>query len=226
MFSIPFRYVQLTTYVLVVGIGATIAVSWMHAERREIVTQKLEEHFVDSRTLLVSLSQFTARNDAPDDIKALVRDCPSRSEYETMLNSLVNTFPTRDIERATALYDACGDFFALRKRLMILRMESVAADMTVYADLYTAYTKSAQYQEYMLSAWKPLLTMEAERTALLSEQVVLQGTIIRSLSERNKQQLDTYLLRAQEIAESLDVKARQIDELRKAELEQWESLVL
>ncbi len=191
MFSIPQRYIQFTGYMLVVAITTAIALSSFHAGQKALVVSALEERFVGAHTTLLELTEFTARNDATTDIKSLTRDCPLRAEYEAMLSTLHNNLSLSEIQRATNLYDACGDFFALRKRLMVMRMESVFRDMTTYADLYATYTKSTKYQDYLLSAWKPILAMEAERAHLLSEQVVLQGTIIRSLPGRQKQQLDT-----------------------------------
>ncbi len=226
MFSIPYRYIRLTGYAIVLAILASVFLSATHARQKATVTRALEDHFSLSRSTLLSLAEFTARNDAPKEIEDLIRDCPVRAEYETMLNNLHSNLSASEIQRATGLYDACGDFFALRKRLVVMRMQSVFAELVAYADLYEAYTQSDRYTGYLRTAWKPIIDREVERKDLLSEQVALQGVLIRSLSARQKQELETRLLHAQEIAESLDVKAQQLEELRKGEASHWSSLAL
>lgn len=226
MFRIPQRYVQITGYAIVIMVIGTSLLSWIHARQRATVVNLIETHFASSRETLLSLTELTVRNDVTDEIKVVARDCPMRAEYETVLNTLHNDIPLATIQHAEGLYNACGDFFALRKRLMVMHMQTVFTELTTYADLYKAYTHSTRYHEYLTAVWKPIINGEVERKNLLTEQVVLQGSIISALPERQKQGIKTHLLRAQEIAESLDVKAYQLEDLRKAESAYWHSLSL
>ena len=224
MFSIPPKYFYVTVYALLLGVLGSVFLSVTNTNQKTLVTQSLVEHIASSRSTLTSLTTLTSRNDADEEIKGILKDCPMRGEYETMLSHL-NSLSAFQMQQAVGLYDACGDFYALRKRLMVTKVQSALESMTVFIDMYKEYTHSSRYDSY-LATWKPILAMEIERKELLSEQTVLQGDIMRNLAKGTVSQVQTQILRAQEIEQSLDVKARQLEDLQKTESSRWDALSL
>jgi DNA anti-recombination protein RmuC len=58
-----------------------------------------------------TLADLTDRNGADESISRIVADCPRRSEYESLLNSLA-TLQKRDLIAIQNLHESCGSFYA------------------------------------------------------------------------------------------------------------------
>lgn len=173
------------------------------------LTQSAEKHAAS----LARLATITDNNEADEYTSDILRDCPQRAEFESLLSGL-GTASKRDLIATQQLFESCGSFYAERKALMVGRMEDeyraleeATSLLTILGDLDVATRKSLRLAE--------LIELERTRSALLTEQVLIQENIISALiSDAGMAVVQTHVDRAHEVNKSLTILDAQIDELR------------
>jgi hypothetical protein len=221
MFTIPRRHI-IEGLVLIAFSGLVVlGVAYENARDRAAFYGTVRSEFGDIRDRLHELAELTARNDADDTVSRAAVDCGERAQYEEALDRL-NDAHTADLNGLAVLHASCGDFFALRKRLMVHQMELATSELERYAALLEA--ESAESQE-LIGAWKDIIGGEGKRRDLLDEQVALQGRIIDALRRGDRAATAPLALRAKELAEELAVTHQEIENLRAAESLLWQRYI-
>lgn len=219
------KYVSMAVGFCVCIIAAAAFLSWSLDVKKQEVLRLLEERIVFLRESLQKDALATEKNQADPLTESLLKDCTDRAAYEQALSRLNAALSRSELTHALTLYNACGDFFALRKRIMASKMKTSLAELTNVEHMYRTYGDSSRYAA-LLSAWETIVRGETDRANLLSAQVELQGDIIRLLLVDQKADLRDLLTRAQDISQRLDVQSIEIVDQRKKESELWEEFSL
>jgi len=167
------------------------------------------------RTLVADLATITDSNGADEITAAVISDCPNRIEFENYLGRL-NSLSKKDLLTTQQLFNSCGSFYAERKALMVSRLEreyAVLVDnitlLEALHDVDAATRKTLRFKE--------LIDFEKNRSSSLTDQTRIQSEIISLLiagSSGANARITVLLDQAQEIAQSLGVLNKQIDDLR------------
>ena len=179
----------------------------MEAEVHTMLTEELE--------YMRTLAEITDQNGADDITEIIISDCPRRSEYEELLNSLA-TLTKRDLIAVQTLRESCGSFYSERKALMVSKLER---EFTQYTKLLTllATLTERDIELYHEKEWEEIVSLEKSRSTALRDQERLQSEIITALiSGESVQsvQVTTLARDAQDINELLVVYNQRIDEIR------------
>lgn len=218
MFAMPRRYAIEVLTMIALATLLVAAVSFEWSRQRAALYSAAGSSFGEVRDRLHVLSELTSRNDAHDAAMRIVTDCPERTLYEAALEKLASASPA-DLASTAALHDACGDFFALRKRVMVREMELAHAELGQLAVLLNG---AGDRPLAVVDSWDAIIKGESKRRDLLNEQVDLQERIIEALRNRDRKATEPLSLRAKEIAEELAVTHQEIQNLRSAEISIWE----
>lgn len=190
---------------------------WLvHFNQRELEAS-LRDALVAKEVRLLELAQITDRNGADDVVTQIIADCSRRSEFESLLVRL-GDLNEKDLLVLQNLEDACGGFYAERKALMVSKLEQ---EFQSYSEIvkFLLLLTSHDSDSYQVAEWNVLVTLERERSDLLTEQRSIQKEIITALIQGSSVQSSRVrdLVRdAQEIGELLTVHDRKIDEKRGA----------
>lgn len=196
------------------------ALSWFVAIKKDVVLHTILERIYTLHESLLQTTNLTRNNQADSETEGIIKDCDRRAEYEHTLSRLSAGLSAIEMRQALGLYDACGDFFALRKRIMVLKMQMFFDELSVSAQMYQEYSGSLRYEQ-LIAKWKLILAAETDRAQLLSKQTELQGEIIKTLSENPSADLRDKLNQAQDIAQQLDVQYTEVEARKKEESEAW-----
>ncbi len=217
MFFIPKRYL-LEALVILTFVSVCVMVAGAYATKKQrLVERMLVREIVATHENLKGVSGLTESNGVDEEVALVLKECALQDVYEQAVGRLPSS--TRvELERTKSLFYACGDHFALRKRLMVEKLKEHVADFSTYISWYGDVSGKSDYQE-LVSLWRDMVSLEQERANLLSEQVVLQGVIIDGFLE--KKTIKEELRRAEEIQQFLEVKYQQVQELKAREAEVW-----
>lgn len=199
----------------------TILLSWHHDRSRDALIADVRTEIARTRGILVSLASVTARNDLDPAAGTIIIDCPERNRYEEAMSKL-DSLKGAALSEASHLFSACGDHYALRKRLMASRLFIHNEEFKAKIALLEHYVDAPEYVA-LSESWEVIAEAEKQRGELLTAQVALQRTIIDSLiaGERN---VASGLESAQEIAERLSVLDKQLEVMRNEEATRWAEL--
>ncbi len=193
-----------------VVIGAVVS----HYNQRELETIIMVS-LEGKRAYLHELALITDSNGADEAIGRIVVDCGRRSEFESLLISLA-TLSKKELVTLQGLFESCGSFYAERKALMVEKLERELESYTEYLSLLAILTtnKRSIYEE---TKWVELVSLEKERSTLLTDQMVLQEKIISALisgATVGGKEVGALVGEAQGVGDLLMVAGQKIDALR------------
>jgi hypothetical protein len=184
-------------------------------ESQEKVEESLLTLVNEKSAHLAELALITDRNGADEIAERIIADCTRREEYESYLIRL-GSLSKQELVTMQNLFENCGSFYAERKALMVSRLaheyESYAEYVALLAEL-----RDVTVQKSNQEIFSEIVTLETERSTLLTEQAVIQEDIITHLiSGKTAQSIEvtTLVQEAQQIAELLTVQDKRVDVLR------------
>ncbi len=210
-------------FFLLLGGIVLVVLSTVHAQKKRDVLHTIEEHIDSVRSVLVVALQTTSSNDVDPDVNALIKDCQRRDAFDAELGRL-NTLTTTELRTLTGLFDACGDYFSVRKKLMVYKIDFLIDAMHTDVEYIAQYADGTKYSA-LAKLWSDIGAQERHRSELLGEQVTLQGTIIEKLLARDQPSLKTLVERAQDIGQQLQVLQVEIQNLVDREASLWSTVV-
>lgn len=212
----------LGTHLFIASLAVCIAIFFVGTAWYINHTQRAFEHEVERRMsaqidTIKTLATLTDNNGADALTERIIADCPKRQEFESFLVRL-NTLSEKDVLLTQQLFDSCGAFYAERKALMVSRLEREYEVFVAYAELLEIL-RDLTAVEKALFGWKDIVELEKSRSTLLNDQVTLQSQIITVLLTGGQNQkvyttVDTLLKDAGEVAQSLSVLDKQVEEKR------------
>jgi hypothetical protein len=178
----------------------------------------LKVKIAEQKTTLATLAEVTDRDGADSVVERIIKDCnaDSRARFDTQLSRLQNLTRSELLE-VEQLFEACGNFFAERKAVMVARLTRELSVYTSFIDVLKSLRKSEDTSVYTIDGWEELVALEAERSELSSKLVDIQGTIIRELKAGTTVQADSLqsiLVEGQRTRESLLLVSEKIDMVR------------
>jgi len=206
--------VLLSVFLLIVG-AAIIIGSLVSSYNQNQLEKYIHSQLDTQREEMYKLAELTDGNSADEIVRALVKDCGNRDEYETLLNKL-NTLQKKDLLLLQSLSDSCGNFYTQQKSLMTMRFER---ELQNYLQLLETLSvlDSDGLVEYEADTWIELVELEKTRSDLLEEQSALQIEIINNLIQGVSVNSDTILILvkdAQHAQDLLSVLGKRIDNIR------------
>jgi hypothetical protein len=163
---------------------------------------------------LQKLAVLTDQNGADAVTERVIRDCPRRPEFESLLNTL-STASKKQLIDVQQLFESCGAFFAERKALMVVGLEREYAALE-NALVLLKELRELSPQEQTLGKWADLIELEQTKSDNLTEQTTIQAEIISVLIEKDRfdPRIAELMRRAQAINESLNTTDKMIDAVR------------
>ena len=152
------------------------------------------------------------------EVEKIITDCSSenRNRFDTQLSNLPKLRGQELVEMET-LFNTCGNFFAERKAVMVLRLQSeYEVYNTLVSILATIDVRKATLTNDV-AVWKELIALEMKRSELTTSLVKIQGTIIHSLKEKTPLSSDAMqatLVEGQKTKDALIALSAQIDTVR------------
>ncbi len=201
---------------LIIGVAVITGAMVSHYNTRElesIVRNDLEHQ----RSYLYELAVLTDSNGADEAIGRIIVDCPRRTEFETLLISL-GTLPKKELVTLQGLFESCGSFYEARKALMVEKLERELKNYTELLKLLQILTTN-NIDVYEESKWTQLVSLENERSTLLTDQMILQEKIISALisgASVGGKEVSALVGEAQGVGELLMVAGQKIDSLRQS----------
>lgn len=208
------QHFQVAMHLGLIVIAILIGVYVSH-ESQEKVEESLLTLVNEKSAHLAELALITDRNGADEIAERIIADCTRREEYESYLIRL-GSLSKQELVTMQNLFENCGSFYAERKALMVSRLaheyESYAEYVALLAEL-----RDVTVQKSNQEIFSEIVTLETERSTLLTEQAVIQEDIITHLiSGKTAQSIEvtTLVQEAQQIAELLTVQDKRVDVLR------------
>lgn len=206
------RSVALIAVVILIAGAVSL---WAIKEEQIKLAANLEARIQEQQKVVADIALQTDGNGADEDVSAIIHDCRSRDEFESLLVRL-DSLSRIEMGRVLELFDACGDFFSVTKAVMVSKLDREFQLLIDFNELYTELTGETTYLSD-IERWRQVVELEMERSDLLAEQVTIQGAIITDLQSGVRPQdevITNRINRAQEIAELLLVTNQRIDTLR------------
>jgi hypothetical protein len=169
-------------------------------------------------TTLTSIAEVTDRNGADAVVTAIIRDCQleDRQRFDELLSSL-QALNNKELSEVDNLFNACGDFYAQRKALMVARLSREFEVYEDYVVLLQVVDSREKTIEYPVEKWSQLVSFEKERSELSSELVSIQKDIIDALINgvsADAVSMKEKVAQAQEVKDNLSLLGVKIDALR------------
>lgn len=182
------------TFSLFVFLVFLAASTYMRFERDNYALQTRVK-IAEQETTLAAIAELVNRDGADAVVEQIILDCSpqNRERFDTLLSNLAELHGTQLVE-VEQLFNACGNFFAERKAVMVARLER---EYEVYKDLIEILAladKKAGTVAYDVGLWGELVSLEKERSTLSSQLVDLQGRIITSLLDGESVESDAMQL--------------------------------
>jgi len=205
--------------ILVVILGLTVLAAIQIADQRTATYQTLVTTQINEQTQRVStLAEATARTQVADTVGAIVQDCPlpKRVEFDQLLGQLDDGLSRADLLTLDQLFDACANIQALRKAVMVDRLNREIAVL----DTYSQQLQSLKGQSEPLAdvaTWQAVAALEATQSDGFAGLVVAQKQIIDALLEgktADSPEMIMILDTVREIQESLLLSNTQAAQLR------------
>jgi len=205
--------------ILVVILGLTVLAAIQIADQRTATYQTLVTTQINEQTQRVStLAEATARTQVANTVGAIVQDCPlpKRVEFDQLLGQLDDGLSRADLLTLDQLFDACANIQALRKAVMVDRLNREIAVL----DTYSQQLQSLKGQSEPLvdvATWQAVAALEATQSDGFAGLVVAQKQIIDALLEgktADSPEMIMILDTVREIQESLLLSNTQAAQLR------------
>ncbi len=197
--------------IALVFVGGT----WFVHHNQRTMEAQVRTMLDEEQAYIATLANITDSNGADSLVQTIVSDCPRRSEYEGLLNSLA-TLNKRDLLSVQTLGESCGNFYAERKALMVAKLEREFEQYTKLLTLLSTLTDH-DVNLYHEKEWEEIISLEKSRGTALRDQERLQSDIVTALisgASVQSTEVTTLVRDAQDIGELLVVYNQRIDEIR------------
>lgn len=172
----------------------------------------------EQETQLAALAELTDRDGADAVVERIIKDCSpeNRGRFDTLLSKLgeLNAAELKEIEQ---LFNACGNFYAERKAVMVARLEREYEIYLDFIEILSLVDESASVATYNVEGWRALVDKEKERSELSTKLVNIQGQIITALLENMpiaSERMQLLMVEGQQTKERLSSLSTDIDLLR------------
>lgn len=171
---------------LVIGLLLACCVFFAASLYVKSVQEKYVAHtqaLVDEQELTLALMAQQLESELSDDVVSeIIKDCSTenRVRFDELLGKL-SELRGAELLEVKQLFNACGDYFALRKAVMTARFEK---EVDVYRDLVEILTLSHPKAETIThnpEKWQSIVELEKQRSSYSSALVDVQGQIIELL---------------------------------------------
>jgi hypothetical protein len=213
-----FQYKKLLALILFFLFLVVLSVSiYIQEERKEYIL-KTELMISKQETKLAAIAELTDRDGADAVVEAIIQDCSleNRDRFDTLLSRLSSLKGT-ELKEIEQLFNACGNFYAERKAVMVARFEREFEVFLDFIDILTLVDKKADDLTYNVEGWGKLVEMEKERSTLSTRLVVIQGEIIQALlkgASIASDEMQSLLVEGQQTKEALEKLSVEIDTQR------------
>lgn len=193
------------------------ASAYMHAvESSYVNAMKLKIAAQEGK--LASISLLIDHDQADPVVESIIPDCSleNRQKFDELLGKLAS-LRGKDLVEMEQLFNACGDFYAQRRAVMVARLER---EYEIYVDLIgvlAVVNPKAKVTEYDIKGWRDLLSLEATQSELSTKLVNLQGKIIQALNQNvsiSSDAMQSMLVAGQATKDSLLDISKQIEAQR------------
>ena len=137
----------------------------------------------EQETRLRALVEIIDRDGADSVVNKIIQDCNpvDREKFDMLLGNLAQ-LQSNELIEVKHLFDSCGDFFSLKKAVMVSRL---VREYEVYTDhieiLHLIDNSDTQEINLQDEQWGTLVDYEVQRSTLTTKLVAIQGEIIDAL---------------------------------------------
>lgn len=192
--------------------------SWYVSEQQSEYVAQIKLFTAEQETTLATLAQTIDRDGADAVVSSLILDCEpdNRKRFDELLASL-DSLSRTEIQEVDGLFDACGDYFAQRRAVMVARLEREFEVYRDYVELIKITDKRAPLSEYPVEKWTEVVELEKQRSQLSIQLVRIQDEIITSLLKGvapGAEEIRLQVTEASEVKDTLSYTGVRIDEIR------------
>lgn len=203
-----------TLKVLLVAVLVGAAVYWFTMQSVKTFETAVITQLDATQSELASIANTTGLAQIDEATSQVIRDCSSRTEYESLLQNL-ESLSRADLLRVQDLHGDCGEYFPTVRSFMAHRLEATLGHLESTLALQDALGENLD-EEYKVDAWRSLIAKELARAELLHQQNTVQGQIIDAFVDNRRAEVPDLLQEAQSINGSLNVTSIQINTERDA----------
>jgi len=205
------------TGLVVLGVLFLGASYYVQTQQAEYVSM-MKVLIAQQETTLTSIAEVTDRNGADAVVADIIQDCEleDRKRFDELLSTL-NTLNRSQLVEVDNLFNACGDFYAQRKLLMVARLGREYEVYKDYIGLLNVVDSKAQKVTYPIQKWSDLVDLEVKRSELSSNLVAIQKDIIDALLKKvsaSSDEMKEKVAQAQVVRDNLSLVGVRIDTLR------------
>lgn len=213
-----FKYAKITKalafVVVLYSISAFIVYLRLGSVRDQVTLQITEQ-----QTLLIALSETTARNGADSVTESIVKDCDvkERADFDDLLGGLDKGLSRAELLKLENLLGSCGSFYAERKALMVSRLDRELEVYVAHVEQLKTLTTIDSVSSYDVDGWLRLVEQEKEQSELFTSLVTQQNLIIETLisgTRTDSEEMKAILEAARETQEALLLTNRQTAQTR------------
>ena len=206
---------------LIVGLLVGGLVSYLVVEARvKAAVGEIHATISMQEAELTSLLDLTYNNRTDEVVAKIVKGCTNdeQTRFDALLDALTG-LSLAELNEAEELLTKCGDYTALKKVVMVTRLER---ELQIYQDqiaLLKTIAPTTAPEDYHLETWQQLVALEKQRSESLQTFVLLQGEVIQGLKDGFTTESETIQdVTAKVIAEreSYTVLRAEIDRLRES----------
>lgn len=207
------------TFALLFMFVTLFAASWYVRETESdyILSTKLK--ISELETSLASTALLADRDGADLVVEDLIKDCSveNRERFDMLLGKL-SQLKGQELDEMEQLFNACGNFYAVRKAVMVARLEREYEVYLDFIEILSLVDPKVKDITYNTKGWGDLVALEVKQSKLSTKLVDLQGKIIKALRQNitiNSDEMQSMLAEGQETKDSLIVLGVQIDTQRR-----------
>lgn len=209
------KIAKVLAFVSVLYIASAVVVYLRLGNVRDQVTLQISKQ----QTLLLNLSETTARNGADSVTESVIKDCAvqERTEFDELLDRLDKGLSRAELLKLENLFGSCGSFYAERKALMVSRLERELEVYVGHVEQLNTLATIDSASDYNVEGWTQLIEQEKKQSELFTLLVTKQSTIIETLisgAGAGSEQMKTILQEASDIQETLLLINRQSAQTR------------
>lgn len=180
----------------------------------ESTKQKIEQQ----ENTMATIANLTNSDGADSTVEIIVKDCSieNRERFDTLLGNLAQLRGQELIE-VEQLFNACGDFFALRKAVMVARLEREYEVYKDFIEILSLVDSKAKLVTYDVEKWGLLVELSKKQSLMSTKLVDIQGEIIRALKQNSSvssDELQSLLVEGQKTRDTLFEISTQIGAVR------------
>lgn len=190
------------------------------ADRQAAYVAQIKLLAAEQETTLATLAQTIDRGGADAVVASLIKDCEAekRTRFDTLLSNL-DTLTRAELQEVDGLFDACGDYYAQRRAVMVARLGREFEVYRDYVSLLAIADKRTPLHDFPVETWTEVVDLEKERSTLTLALVSIQDEIISLIlsgTAPDSEAVRSKVIEAAEINDTLSYIGIQIDSKREA----------